>query len=283
MMCNNANPYVPFTATIEDTWFETVGDRCVKTFKVTLDDAAARANWSHRPGQCAMVGLLGVGESMFCVSCSPTEGDFLRFSVMRMGKVTQALHEMEAGDKITVRGPYGNSFPLEEWKGKHILTIGGGIGQAPLRPIVEYVKAKMDQYAGLTMIYGARTSGDLCFKNEFAEISACGGLTCHLTIDLAEEGWDYNVGFVPSLLMDVNPSPENTIAITCGPPIMIRFVLENLKKLNFADAQIYTTLENRMKCGFGKCGRCNVGSFYVCKDGPVFSYATLKDIPEAFA
>jgi len=283
MMCNNANPYVPFTATIEDTWFETVGDRCVKTFKVTLDDAAARASWSHRPGQCAMVGLLGVGESMFCISCSPTEGDFLRFSVMRMGKVTQALHELEAGDKITVRGPYGNSFPLEEWKDKHILTIGGGIGQAPLRPIVEYVRANLDQYAGLTMIYGARTSGDLCFKNEFAGISGNDNLTCHLTIDLAEEGWDYNVGFVPSLLMDVNPSPENTIAITCGPPIMIRFVLENLKKLNFADAQIYTTLENRMKCGFGKCGRCNVGSFYVCKDGPVFSYATLKDIPEAFA
>lgn len=282
-MCNNANPYVPYMATIEDAWFETVGDRCVKTFKVKLDDPAARESWSHQPGQCAMVGLLGVGESMFCISCSPTEGDFLRFSIMRAGKNTQALHEQEAGDKITVRGPYGNTFPMDDWKGKHILTIGGGIGQAPLRPIVEYVKDKRDQYAGLTMIYGARTSGDLCFKGEFEEMSKSDDLSCHLTIDLEEEGWEQNVGFVPSMLMDVNPSPENTIAITCGPPIMIRFVLENLKKLGFEDEQIYTTLENRMKCGFGKCGRCNVGGLYVCKDGPVFTYATLKDIPEAFA
>ena len=110
-----------------------------------------------------------------------------------------------------------------------------------------------------------------------------GDVNWHLSIDVQEEGWPHYVGFVPSLLMDVNPSPENTIAITCGPPIMIKFVLENLKKLNFADEQIYTTLENRMKCGFGKCGRCNVGNLYVCKDGPVFSYATLKNVPEAFA
>jgi sulfhydrogenase subunit gamma (sulfur reductase) len=133
------------------------------------------------------------------------------------------------------------------------------------------------------MIYGARTSGDLCFKGEFEEMSKCDDLSCHLTIDVEEEDWAHNVGFVPQMLLDLNPSPENTIVITCGPPIMIRFVLENLKKLGFADEQIYTTLENRMKCGIGKCGRCNAGGMYVCKDGPVFSYAVLKDIPEAFA
>ena len=277
------NPYQPYIATIEDTWFETEGDRAVKTFIAGLDDEEARKNWSHRPGQCAMVGQLGVGESMFCISCSPTEGDFLRFSVMRVGKNTQLLHEQEAGDKITVRGPYGNYFPLDDWEGKHILTIGGGIGQAPLRPILEYVKANLNRYAGLTAIYGARTSGDLCFKSEFQEMVKRDDISAHLTIDIEEEGWDYNVGFVPSVLMDVNPTPDNTIAITCGPPIMIKFVLENLKKLNFSDEQIFTTLENRMKCGFGKCGRCNVGHLYVCKDGPVFTYATLKNIPEAFA
>ena len=277
------NPYQPYIATIEDTWFETLGDRAVKTFIVTLDDEEARKNWSHKPGQCAMVGQLGVGESMFCISCSPTEGNFLRFSVMRVGINTLGLHEQEIGDKITVRGPYGNHFPLDDWKGKHILTVGGGIGQAPLRPIVEYVKANLGQYAGLTTIYGARTSGDLCFKGEFQEMVKRDDISAHLTIDVEEEGWNYNVGFVPSMLMDVNPSPDNTIAITCGPPIMIKFVLQNLKKLNFADEQIFTTLENRMKCGFGKCGRCNVGPLYVCKDGPVFTYATLKDVPEAFA
>ncbi len=282
-MKENGNPYKPYIATVEDTWYETYGDRSIKTLKVVFDDEKIRESWEHRPGQCAMIGLLGVGESMISISCSPTEGKFLRFSVMRMGAVTSALHELEPGDKMTVRGPYGNSFPVDEWKGKKIITIGGGIGQAPLRPIIEYVRANADNYQDLTVIYGARTSGDLCFKGEFEEMSADKIAECHLSVDIEEEGWPHFVGFVPSLLMEVNPSPENTIAITCGPPVMINFVLQNLKKLNFEDDQIYTTLENRMKCGFGKCGRCNVGNLYVCKDGPVFNYATLKAIPEAFA
>ncbi len=282
-MKTNENPYIPYYATVEDTWFETGGERAIKTFKVVFDDEEVRKNWNHRPGQCAMIGILGVGESMISISCSPTEGDFLRFSVMRMGKVTQALHQLEAGDKMTVRGPYGNSFPLEEWEGKHVITIGGGIGQAPMRPVVEYVKANYQKYDGLTMIYGARTSGDLCFKGEFEAMAQNEDLSCHLTIDIEEEQWDHNVGFVPQVLLDVKPSPDNTIAVTCGPPIMIRFVLENLKKLGFEDDQIYTTLENRMKCGIGKCGRCNAGNMYVCKDGPVFNYAALKEIPEAFS
>ena len=280
-MCKN--PYIPHTATVEDTWYETGGDRCIKTFKVVFDDKKVRDQWSHLPGQCAMIGVLGVGESMISISCSPTEGQFLRFSVMKMGKVTQALHELEPGDKMMVRGPYGNNFPVDEWQGKKILTIGGGIGQAPLRPIVEYVRAKQDKYEGLTMIYGARTSNDLCFKGEFEEMSSCDDLSCHLTIDVEEEDWQHNVGFVPQMLLDLDPSPDNTIAITCGPPIMIRFVLENLKKLGFEDDQIYTTLENRMKCGIGKCGRCNAENMYVCKDGPVFNYSVLKEKPEAFA
>ena len=282
-MKENGNPYKPHVATVEDTWHETYGDRCIKTFKVVFDDEEVRESWEHRPGQCAMIGLPGVGESMISISCSPTEGKFLRFSVMRMGKVTQALHQLEPGEKMSVRGPYGNSFPVDEWKGKKIMTIGGGIGQAPLRPIIEYVKANRSDYEDLTIIYGSRTSGDLCFKGEFEELTSSDGVSCHLSIDVEEENWSHYVGFVPALLMDVNPSPENTIAITCGPPIMIKFVLENLKKLNFADEQIYTTLENRMKCGIGKCGRCNAGNLYVCKDGPVFSYATLKQVPEAFA
>ncbi len=282
-MKENGNPYKPHLATVEDAWHETYGDRAIKTFKVVFDDQEVREGWEHRPGQCAMIGLPGVGESMISISCSPTEGQFLRFSVMRMGKVTQALHELEPGEKISVRGPYGNSFPVDEWKGKKIITIGGGIGQAPLRPIIEYVKANRAEYEDLTIIYGSRTSGDLCFKGELEEVTGADDVSCHLSIDVEEENWQHYVGFVPSLLMEVNPSPENAIAITCGPPIMIKFVLDNLKKLNFSDEQIYTTLENRMKCGIGKCGRCNAGNLYVCKDGPVFSYATLKQVPEAFA
>jgi NAD(P)H-flavin reductase len=279
----NCHPYKPNIATVQDTWYETYGDRCIKTFKVVFDDEEVRDNWTHLPGQCAMIGVLGTGESMISISCSPTEGKFLRFSVMRAGKVTKALHELEAGDKMTVRGPYGNNFPVDEWKGKNIVTIGGGIGQAPLRPIIEYVRAKKAEYGDLTVVYGARTSADLCFKGEFSELAKGENTSCHLSIDMKEEDWPHYVGFVPSLLMEVNPSSENTIAITCGPPVMINFVLQNLKKLNFPDEQIYTTLENRMKCGIGKCGRCNAGNLYVCKDGPVFSYATLKNVPEAFA
>ncbi len=282
-MKNDGNPYVPYAATVEDAWYETYGERSIKTFRVVFDDKEVRENWEHFPGQCAIIGILGVGESMISISSSPTEGDFLRFSVMRMGKVTQALHQLEAGDKMTVRGPYGNNFPVDEWKGKNIITIGGGIGQAPLRPIVEYVKANKDDYGELTTIYGSRSTDDLCFRNEFENMMEDESVSCHLSIDVEEEEWPHFVGFVPTLLMEVNPSPENAIAITCGPPIMIRFVLENLKKLGFEDDQIYTTLENRMKCGIGKCGRCNAGNLYVCKDGPVFTYAKLKEVPEAFA
>ncbi len=277
------NPYLPHLARVEEVWPETIGDRSIKTFRVVLEEKEVRENWAHRPGQCAMIGVLGVGESMISISSSPTEAGYLRFSVLRTGKVTGALHQLEAGDLMTLRGPYGNSFPVDDWQGKNILTVGGGIGQAPLRPVVEYIKFNREDYGSLTLIYGARCRGDLCFKPEFTEMISAGDVDCHLSIDRAEEGWESYVGFVPSLLMEVSPSPANTIAITCGPPVMIRFVLKNLKELGFADEQIYTTLENRMKCGIGKCGRCNAGPLYVCQEGPVFSYAQLKHVPEAFA
>lgn len=277
------NPYIPYQVKILETWYETPGDRCIKTFKVTFTDDKVWDSWNHLPGQCAMVGIPGVGESMFCISSSPTEKGYLRFSIMKMGKNTTALHELEAGDTFYVRGPLGNHFPLDEWKGKNIITIGGGIGQAPLRPVIQYIRDNRGDYGDLRILYGARTSDDHCFKGEFEEILKSGECACHLAVDVEEEEWPHFVGFVPNLLMEVAPSPENAVAVTCGPPIMIKFVLQNLEKLGFQPDQVYTTLENRMKCGIGKCGRCNVGHLYVCKDGPVFSYAQLKEIPEAFA
>jgi sulfhydrogenase subunit gamma (sulfur reductase) len=283
MSSNNGNPYIPYRVNILDAWYEAPGDRCIKTFKVTFDDEKVWDTWSHRPGQCAMVGIPGIGESMFCISSSPTEKGFLRFSIMKTGKNTSALHELEAGDSFYIRGPLGNTFPLDEWKGKNIVTVGGGIGQAPLRPVIQWVRDNRADFGELELIYGARTSADHCFKDEFEEMGGSGECEVHLSVDVEEEKWPHFVGFVPTLLMEVAPKPDNAIAVTCGPPIMIKFVLENLEKLGFAPEQIYTTLENRMKCGIGKCGRCNVGNLYVCKDGPVFSYATLKTIPEAFA
>lgn len=283
MSSNNGNPYIPYRVNILDAWYEAPGDRCIKTFKVAFDDEKIWDTWSHSPGQCAMVGTPGIGESMFCISSSPTEKGYLRFSIMKTGKNTSALHELEKDDSFYIRGPLGNTFPVDDWKGKNIVTIGGGIGQAPLRPIIQWVRDNRADYGELELIYGARTSADHCFKAEFEEIGQSGECGLHLSVDVEEEEWPHFVGFVPTLLMDVAPKPENSIAVTCGPPIMIKFVLENLEKLGFKPEQVYTTLENRMKCGIGKCGRCNVGNLYVCKDGPVFSYATLKNIPEAFA
>ncbi len=279
-----SNPYIPYLMNIEEAWYEAGGARAIKTFKVNFADPKVWETWSHRPGQCAMVGLPGVGESFFCVSSSPTEEGYLRFSIMMSGgKNTTALHELEAGDQLYVRGPYGNSFPMDEWKGKHIVTVGGGIGQAPLRPVIQYVRDNRSDFGELTVIYGARTADDHCFKVEFEDMHAGDDVSCHLSVDVPQDDWKHYVGFVPQLLLDTEPSPENAIAVTCGPPIMIKFVLQNLEKLGFQPEQIYTTLENRMKCGIGKCGRCNAGPYYVCKDGPVFTYAQLKEVPEAFA
>jgi len=273
------NPYIPYLANVKDIREETAGDRPIKTFTVAFKDEKVWGSFRQQPGQCAMVGVPGAGESMISICSSPTQKGYLQFSIMKMGKVTSQLHELEIGETVTVRGPYGTPFPVDAWKGKKILTIGGGIGQAPLRPIINYVLDNRKDYAALDIIYGARTPGDLVFLHELQGLKEKKAANVHLTGDREAPGWEGNVGFVPQYLLDLKPKPDNTVAITCGPPIMIKFVLENLVKLGFADDQIFTTLENRMKCGIGKCGKCNVGSVYVCKDGPVFSYAQLKTLP----
>ena len=273
-----SNPYIPHLAVIKDLHRETDSARSIKTFKVVFMDKEVKNTFKHRPGQCTMVGIAGVGESMISICSSPTQKGYLQFSIMKTGKVTSALHELEKGDSITVRGPYGNAFPVDDWKGKKILTIGGGIGQAPLRPIINYVIDNRKDYKDLDIIYGARSPEELVFLKELKKLRKGDTAKVHLTIDKKAKSWKGNVGFVPQYLLDLKPSPKNTIAITCGPPIMIRFVLENLVRLGFESDRIYTTLENRMKCGIGKCGRCNVGSVYVCKDGPVFSYSQYKEL-----
>jgi len=302
------NPYVPNVATIKSINQEVCGPRPIKTFRVEFDDLALRKSFSFISGQTAMVSVLGTGESMFAISSPSTRKGYLDFSVMKTGgKNTTALHDLEVGDQVGVRGPYGNWFPLDEWRGKNLIFIGGGIGQAPLRSVYMNVLDRRAEFGDILIIYGARTSADLAFIEELEDLEKRDDVELRLCLDWkfgeggkllqeAEPGWKViNVDepectqekdsmctrftcFVPELLLVTSPSPDNSIALTCGPPIMIKFVIDNLVKLGFQPDQIYTTLEMRMKCGIGKCGRCNVGNLYVCKDGPVFSYDQLQSI-----
>jgi NAD(P)H-flavin reductase len=272
------NPYQPEHVIINEIRDEVVGNRAIKTFQMKFQNKEKQKEFNFIPGQCVMVSLFGEGECMFALSSSPTDKEHIEVSVMKLGKVTSALHECEEGSVLGVRGPYGNGFDVDSWKNKNLVFIGGGIGQAPLRSLIRYTIDNKDKYGALDIIYGARTVNDLCYKKEFEELEKKKDVKVHLSIDVEEEGWTKYVGFVPDNLLEVNPSPKNTIAITCGPPIMIKYVIKNLLKLGFEEDKIFTTLEMRMKCGIGKCGRCNIGNLYVCKDGPVFSYKQLKNI-----
>jgi len=269
------NPYLPELATITKIIEETPN---IKSFQVVFNDPEKMKTFKFEPGQVGQLTVFGVGESTFVINSPPTRMEYLQFSVMRVGEVTTALHELYEGDQIGVRAPLGNWFPYEEMKGKNILFIGGGIGLAPLRTLILFMLDNRKDYEDITIIYGARTPPDLCYKDDLKDWESRPDVNLILTVDNEYPGWDKRTGFVPTVLNEVAPKPDNTIAITCGPPIMIKFVLQNLVKLNFKDDQIITTLEKRMKCGIGICGRCNNGSKYACNDGPVFSLAQLKKL-----
>ncbi|MDO8585935.1 MAG: FAD/NAD(P)-binding protein [Armatimonadota bacterium] len=273
------NPYKPLLATIEEIVEETWD---TKTFRAVFQDEEMREKFTYKPGQFQEVSVFGVGEATFCLASTPTRPGSIEFSVRKVGSLTDALHEMSEGAVVGIRGPFGNWFPYQEWKGKDLLFIGGGIGMAPLRSLLNFCLDNRDDYGRVDVIYGARSSDLLCYKTEFDAWRNSKNTNLFLTIDKEEEGWQHNVGFVPAYLNDLAPKPDNTIAITCGPPIMIKFVLQNLATLGFTDEQIYTTLEMKMKCGVGKCGRCNIGHLFVCVDGPVFSYAQIRGLPPEF-
>lgn len=253
----------------------------VKTFRVEAKDGSKL--FDHMPGQCAMVTIPGVGEAMFSITSSPTEGSYKDFSIKRCGLLTEALHQMEEGQEIGVRGPYGKPFPVDtEFKGKNLLFIAGGIGLAPLHSVINYVRAHREDYGTIDILYGSRSADDLVDYDEIInEWEKEDGINVYLTIDRPQEGWSGNVGFVPSYLKELAFSADKT-AIICGPPIMIKFVLAALIEMGFDKTQVYTTLELKMKCGIGKCGRCNIGTKYVCKDGPVFRCDEIDELPNEY-
>lgn len=272
-----ANLYLPDMATIQEVIDETPN---IKTFRVTLNNEERMKAFSFEPGQVGQLSVFGVGEATFVINSSPTRMDYLQFSVMKVGEVTSKLHQLSAGDQIGVRAPLGNFFPYEDMKGKDILFVGGGIGMAPLRTLLLYMLDNRKDYGDIHLLYGARSPQDMAYQYELPDWLSRKDMHTVLTIDQPSEGWEHEVGLIPNVLLDkVKVDPKKTVAVTCGPPIMIKFTVQALAKMGFKDEQIITTLEKRMKCGVGLCGRCNIGSKYVCVDGPVFSYAELKDLP----
>ncbi len=274
----NKETLIPEVAVVTDVRVDTPD---VKTFRV--EALTGGKVFEHMPGQCAMLSVPGVGEGMFSITSSPTNREFMEFSIKKCGCVTQWLHAMEVGQNITVRGPYGKPFPVEtEFKGKDLLFIAGGIGLAPLRSVINYCRHYRDQYGKIDIVYGARSKDDLVDFNEIIdEWCKDEGISVHLTIDREQEGWDGHVGFVPTYVKELG-FDTNKVAIICGPPIMIKFTLAGLQEIGFDKTQVYTTMELKMKCGVGKCGRCNIGHKYVCKDGPVFRCDELDELPDEY-
>jgi len=270
------NPYLPEIGTIIATVQETHN---IKTFRIVLGSEERMQNFHYEPGQVGQLSVFGIGEATFVINSPPTRKEYLQFSVMRAGEVTTKLHTLSQGDRIGVRAPLGNFFPYESMKGKDIIFIGGGIGMAPLRTLLLFMLDNRGDYSKIRVLYGARSPQDMAFSYELPEWLERKDLETVLTIDREAEGWKHKVGLIPNVLLEMAPKPRKAVAITCGPPIMIKFTLQALKKLGFKDNQIVTTLEKRMKCGVGICGRCNIGTKYVCVDGPVFTYEQLRELP----
>jgi len=253
----------------------------IKTFRVNA--IGGGKCFEHKPGQCAMLSIPGVGEAMFSITSSPTEKDFMEFSIKKCGCLTEWLHQMDVGQQITIRGPYGNAFPVEgALKGENLLFIAGGVGLAPLHSVINYVLDNRANYGTVDIVYGSRSADDLLdleeIQNRWMHEE---GVNVHLTIDRPQEGWDGHVGFVPNYVKELGFDPQGKVLV-CGPPIMIKFTTQGLMEMGFDKTQIYTTMELRMKCGVGKCGRCNIGSKYVCKDGPVFRFDELGELPAEY-
>ena len=249
----------------------------IKTFRVEAI-GGGRAVEHYLPGQCAMLSIPGVGEAMFSITSSPTLTEYQEFSIKKCGCLTSWLHQMEPGQQITIRGPYGNGFPVKtDLKGKNLLFIAGGVGLAPLHSVINYVLDNRTDFGTVDVLYGSRSADDLLDLDEIQNSWMKKDINVHLTIDRPQDGWDGHVGFVPNYVTELGFDPDKN-ALVCGPPIMIKFTLQALTGLGFKKEQVFTTMELRMKCGVGKCGRCNIGSKYVCKDGPVFRFDKLDEL-----
>jgi sulfhydrogenase subunit gamma (sulfur reductase) len=273
------NVYLPKVAVLDRVVSEITE---VKTFHWHFQEAAEQERFQHfSPGQFAEVSLFGVGEFPTSLPPSPTEASTF-FTVRKVGSCTTALHALKPGDKFGVRGPYGNGFPMENYRGKNLVFVAGGIGLIPLRSAIVYALQNRTDYEKIQIFHGAKTPQELMYISNLLEWQQTPGVECHLTVDRSGDGWAGNVGVVGSLFKKpgVQVPAENTIAFVCGPPIMFRFVIKDLLAMGVPEHNIVSTLERYMKCGVGKCGHCCIGAAYVCVDGPVFTYEQIKKLGE---
>ncbi len=266
------NPYLPVGATIEKV---TVESATIKSFTLAPDEPL-----SFRTGQFVELTVPGVGEAPFTPSSSHYERDRLELTVMRVGAVTTRLHGMEPGERVGVRGPYGRGYPLEEFEGRGVVICGGGVGLAPLRSLLLTLRHDIDRYARVLLRYGARTPADIIYRAEVERWRRDGKIDVKLTVDRGEASWDGHVGLVTTLLDEPGVDPGRAAAVVCGPPIMMKFTTFKLLDVGFSPRNIYLSMEKNMSCGFGKCGHCRLGTYYACKDGPVFTYEQIKDFRE---
>jgi sulfhydrogenase subunit gamma (sulfur reductase) len=277
------NPYLPYPVVIRKTTIENEA-RDIKTFELVFRNDTDRESFDFRCGQFAELSVLGLGECPIGIASSPMETDHVEFTVKRTGVVTSALHNFEEGVAIGVRGPYGNGFPMDSLEGSNIVIVAGGFAFTTLRSLTNYIlhPDNRTRFGNLTVIYGARSPGELIYKYDLATWAERDDTELHVTVDAGDEDWTGLVGYVPTVLKEAAPSSENAVAVVCGPPIMIKFSLPVLSDLGFSPDRVINSLEMRMKCGIGKCGRCNIGDKYVCKDGPVFTLEQLQDMPREY-
>jgi len=275
------NLYQPDLVVVEAVTDETPDTR---TYRLRFRDPDRAAAFSFRAGQFGEYSVFGAGESTFCIASPPTRTGYFECTVKAAGKVTGGLRQADVGDLLGFRGPYGNAFPVEEWEGRDLVLIAGGIGLAPVRCVIWTVLDRRERYGNVTIVYGARSVADLVYKRELDEWAARDDVRLVVTVDPGGEtsDWGGEVGYVTPVVERTAPRAEAAVAVLCGPPVVVKLTLPVLAGLGFADEAVYTTLENRMKCGVGKCGRCNIGSVYVCKDGPVFTAAQLKALPQDY-
>lgn len=275
------NPYLPLKAEIVNIIQETSSDLDIKTYRLKLVDGGTL---DFMPGQFVELSIPGVGEAPFGFASSPLNKEYVELSIKRTGMVTEAIHSLKTGSKVWIRGPFGNTFPVKEMEGSKIFIVAGGLGLAPLRPLILYMfnEKHRSKYQGIQMLLAARSPGDFIYSSEIEEWKKVKDTDITLTIDRPVEGWNEKVGFPHNLVKEMNIDFTNTYAVLCGPPIMIKFLNQTLMELGVPRNKILTTLEMRMTCGVGKCGKCNIGHKYVCIDGPVFNMDQLDKMTSEY-